>query len=204
MCLGDGGRSTQLAEAERQRAEEEARQGRVREGADAVNNTFAQYDDDFYKGITQNYLDYATPQVEDQFKDAARELRINLARNAMLDSSVNADRKGKLQESYNKAMRDQSMKGKEYANATQQSLEAVKTDLLSQNQNIADPVLIAQSAANRANAAAELPPYSPLGELFAGAAEGFATQLELEQRKKNRYTRPELFTFPGSGKVVKS
>ena len=120
----------------------------------------------------------------------------------MLDSSVNVDRKAKLQEDFDKAMREQSLKGKEYANTTQRNLEAAKTDLLSQNQNIADPVLIAQSAANRANAAAELPPYSPLGELFAGAAEGFATQLELEQRKKNRYTRPELFTFSGSSKVI--
>lgn len=202
MCLGDGGRRAQQAEAERQRAEEEARQGRVREGADAINTAFAGYDDDFYKGITQNYLDYARPQVEDQFKDAARQLRINLARNAMLDSSVNVDRKAKLQEDFDKAMREQTLKGKEYANTTQRNLEAAKTDLLSQNQNIADPVLIAQSAANRANAAAELPPYSPLGELFAGAAEGFATQLELEQRKKNRYTRPELFTFSGSSKVI--
>ena len=48
MCLGDGGRSAQLAEAERVRAEEEARQGRVREGADKINQTFAGYDDDFY------------------------------------------------------------------------------------------------------------------------------------------------------------
>lgn len=204
MCLGDGGRSAQLAEAERVRAEEEARQGRVREGADKINQTFAGYDDDFYKGITQNYLDYATPQVEDQFQDAARQLRINLARNAMLNSSVNVDRKAKLQEDFDKAMREQSLKGKQYANTTQQNLEAAKTDLLSQNQNIADPVLIANAAANRANAAAELPPYSPLGDLFAGAAEGFATQLELEQRKKNRYTRPELFSFPGSSKVVSS
>ena len=202
MCLGDGGRKAQQAEAERQRAEEEARQGRVREGADAINTAFAGYDDDFYKGITQNYLDYARPQVEDQFKDAARQLRINLARNAMLDSSVNVDRKAKLQEDFDKAMREQSLKGKEYARTTQRNLEAAKTDLLSQNQNIADPVLIAQSAANRANAAAELPPYSPLGELFAGAAEGFATQLELEQRKKNRYTSPELFQFSGSSRII--
>ena len=109
MCLGDGGRSAQLAEAERVRAEEEARQGRVREGADKINQTFAGYDDDFYKGITQNYLDYATPQVEDQFQDAARQLRINLARNAMLNSSVNVDRKAKLQEDFDKAMREQSL-----------------------------------------------------------------------------------------------
>ena len=202
MCLGDGGRSAQLAEAERQRAEEEARQGRVREGADAIKNTFAQYDDDFYKGITQNYLDYATPQVEDQFKDAARQLRINLARNNMLNSSVNVNRKQKLQEDFDKAMRDISVRGKQFSNTTQSNLEAAKSDLLSQNQNIADPVLIAQTAANRATAAAELPPYSPLEDLFAGAAEGFATQLQLEQRKKNRYTRPELFMFPGSGRIV--
>ena len=202
MCLGDGGRRAQQLEAEKQRADEEARQGRVREGADKINQTFAGYDDDFYKGITQNYLDYATPQVEDQFQDAARQLRITLARNSMLNSSVNVDRKAKLQEDFNNAMREQSIKGKQFANATQQNLEAAKTDLLSQNQNIADPILIAQSAANRANAAAELPPYSPLGDLFAGAAEGFATQLQLEQRKKNRYTRPELFNFGGSSKVV--
>ena len=54
----------------------------------------------------------------------------------MLDSSVNVDRKAKLQEDFDKAMREQSLKGKEYANTTQRNLEAAKTDLLSQNQNV--------------------------------------------------------------------
>ena len=120
MCLGDGGRKTQLAEAERQRAEEARQVEYAKKVQMQLKTAFAGYDDDFYKGITQNYLDYARPQVEDQFKDAARQLRINLARNAMLDSSVNVDRKAKLQEDFDKAMREQSLKGKEYANTTRE------------------------------------------------------------------------------------
>lgn len=202
MCMGDGGRSTAKSEAERQRQEEEERQARVREGADAINSTFAQYDDAFYDGLSQKYLDYANPQLDDQFADAARDLRIALARNGLLQSSVNADRRAKLQEDYDTQARAVAEQARGYANDTRSNLEAVKADLLTQNQSIADPVLIANQANARAAANAELPAFSPLGQLFIGAADGFSTQMDLERRGKNKYNTPELFKFSGSSRLV--
>lgn len=201
MCLGDGGASTAQAEAERQRAEEEARQGRIREGRENIDAVFDQYDPAFYAERRQNYLDYATPQLEDQFADASRALTLALARNGMMNSSVRARRFGDLEKEYDKNATAIADKGREYANTTRAAIDAAKADLMTQNTSLADPLLIAQQAQARAISAAELPAYSPLGTLFAGVTSGLATQRQLEERGLSRYDTP-LFNSSGSARIV--
>ena len=49
-------------EAKRARQEEEARQARVAEGTANVNNVFdSQFDDSYFSGIGDAYLDFANP-----------------------------------------------------------------------------------------------------------------------------------------------
>ena len=47
MCFGDGGAGAMREEAARQRAEEEARQGRIRAGRKKIDDTFSSFDDAF-------------------------------------------------------------------------------------------------------------------------------------------------------------
>jgi hypothetical protein len=55
-----------------------------------------QFGDDFYSGRKQAYLDYATPQLNDQYGEAQRQLAFALDRSGMLDSSVRAQKEADL------------------------------------------------------------------------------------------------------------
>ena len=197
MCFGGGGDDFLKDEYARQRAEEEARQGRITEGKAAIDTAMAGYDDDFYAGQAQNYIDYATPQIEDQYTDAMGGLIRALSRSGMSQSSVAAKRKADLQEKLNNAQVDAARQGEAFANDTRSALAGVKNSLISQNQSLADPTLIASMAANQSNAASQLPSYNPVAQIFADATSGLATQSQLEARDKARYNMAELFNLGG-------
>ena len=55
--------------------QEEERQGRIRAGNTAINDTFGQFDDDFYQGRREAYTSYAQPQINQQYEDAFEKLR---------------------------------------------------------------------------------------------------------------------------------
>jgi len=206
MCLGGGGGGGGddflKEEYARQAAEEEARQGRITSGKAAIDNAMAGYDDSFYAGQAQNYMDYATPQIEDQYGDALRSLKNALSRNGVSQSSMAAERRANIEEKLAQAQTDAARQGQSFANDTRQSLASVKNNLISQNQSLADPTLISNMAANQSVAASQLPSYNPVAQIFAGAADGLATQSQLEARGKARYDMAELFNMKGSGRVV--
>lgn len=201
MCFGGGGGDGGAAE---QRRQEEERQARVREGKDAIDMSFSQFDPAFYEGRSQAYLDYATPQLDDQFKEATRDLTLALARSGLLNSSVKARRFADLKKDFDMQSRGIADKANEYSNQARSSIESAKSDLYSQNQNIADPTLAAASAASRAQSLTQLPAFSPLGALFAGVTEGIATQMDLERRNKNRYNLSGLFNAGDSSSIKDS
>jgi len=197
MCLGgsrgDGGA------AERRRAEEE-RQARIRAGAAKITDQFKGFDDAFYDNRRNAYLDFAKPQVTDQYEDAFKQLTLALADSNLLNSSAAARRRADLLKKKGEYERQIGSKANEYANTARSQVESAKSDLRSQNMNIANPTLVAANAAQRARSLNEVPVFDPLINLFAGAAEGLSTQADLERRGKNRYDSG-LFEFKGSSSV---
>lgn len=204
MCLsmGDGGAEQARLDAERQRAREAARRSAINQGAANIRNAFAAYDDTFFDGRRQSYLDFANPQLDDQFKDASRELTLALARSGILNSSASSRRRGDLQTQYNNQARAVADKANEYVNNTRSAIESAKSDLMAQNSSLADPTLAANMAANRAEAVTALPAYSPLNQMFANVTQGIATQADLERRGKARYQMSDLFDNRNSSRVV--
>lgn len=206
MCFGGGGGDDYLRdEYARQKAEEEARQGRITAGKASIDSAMAGYDDNFYASQAQNYVDYATPQIKDQYTDAMGGLIRALSRSGLSQSSVAAKRKADLKEKLNNAQVDAARQGEAFSNDTRTALAGVKNNLLSQNQSLADPTLIASMAANQSNAASQLPSYNPVAQIFADATAGLATQTQLEARDKARYNMAELFNLNGgSARNVRS
>ena len=198
MCMGGGGDGG----AAEQRRKEEERQARIREGKTSIDDTFSRFDNDFYSGRRQSYMDYATPQLDDQYTDAMKDLRLALARSGLMNSSASARRFGDLKKDYDIQAQGVADKAVGFENTARKNIEAAKSDLYTQNSNIADPSLVAQSAASRAASLTSLPEYSPLTQLFAGVTDGIATQFDLERRGKNQYDMSGLFNSGDSSKVV--
>ena len=184
MCIGGGGGDGGAAERKRQ---EEERQGRIRAGNKAIDDTFSQFDDDFYKGRREAYTSYAQPQINQQYEDAFEELRKTLAASNLSQSSIAARRRGRLEEQLGEMTRRMNLTGEDYSNKARAQIEAARTGLQNQNMNMADPALASANALSRAQQLNEVPVFDPITNLFASAAEGLATQADLERRSKSRY-----------------
>lgn len=162
MCFssGDGGA------AARARADEEARQARVKAGTAAVNDTFSKFDDSFYKKRADEYSAFATPEAARQYKDANRDLMFNLARSGNLASSERARQMGIVDRERDMAAMKIADKGQEYANQARQQVEQNRTDLINQTLASGDDSLAANQARQRVGMLSSSPAFEGLGSLF--------------------------------------
>jgi len=202
MCLGGGQNRAMEEEYQRQLAEEEARQGRITQGKENIDAAFAGYDDSFFNKAAADYMKFANPQIGDQYEDALRGLRQALARSGQLQSTERIRRENKLQKQVKAAELQAARKGEEIANTLRSNLADVKSNLLAQNASLADPTLIAATAANQIAAKTQVPEYNPLTNLFANVTEGLATQAQLEARNKNRYEMAQLFAPTDRSRII--
>jgi hypothetical protein len=179
MSKKDNGSAAAAAQA---RSDEQARQATIRAGTDKINSTFdSQFTPDFYGNIKKGFLDYANPQLDQQYKDAQKELTYSLARGGNLDSSTRADQSGTLQRTYDtgkQAVADQALS---YENNSKNSIEDARGNLIS-NLNISgDATGAANSAITRAQALSQPQAYSPIANMFSTFTSGLATQAGLER-----------------------
>lgn len=191
MCGGGGGDGGAAEEARRQRAEaeqrERERQERIAAGNAAINDTFSKFDDNFYGGRRQAYIDYATPQLQDEYERAAKDLSLALARAGLGQSSEAANRRADLQKRFDLATNTIANTARDYETQARGSLEGARGDLLNLSASAADPTLVAQNAVARANTISQLPAFNPLGSLLGDLTTGLATQAQLERRGLAKY-----------------
>jgi hypothetical protein len=163
------------------REDELARQQRIREGTAAIDSQFGQFDDEFFKARQQSYLDYATPQLNDQYEDALKELRFSLDRSGLPKSSVRAQREGDLRKLY--AVNKQQVADRALSQGTQarNSVEEARADLIRTLNSTADATGAASSAINRAQILSQPDAYSPLGQLFTSFTNTLGQQAGLER-----------------------
>jgi hypothetical protein len=96
MCFAGGGDSGASAA----RADQQAQQARSLAARGDVDKTFSQFDDNFYNQRAQAYRDYQTPQLNDQYADAQKQLVYALSRKGNLNSSVAGEQFGGLGKQY--------------------------------------------------------------------------------------------------------
>lgn len=194
-------RASAAAEAERQRKLEEDRQGRITQGRTAIDQNFAQFNDQFYNDRAKAYTDYALPELDSQYKDSMRNLVAALARSGNLQSSVRAEKMAGLDEDYAKRKLDIQNTGRDYANQSRSTVDQSRANLITQNLSLADPNAISANAMADARTLAQMPSFSPLGQLLADATTGLATQADLERRGIARYNTG-LFPSRDAGRTV--
>lgn len=157
---GDGG-------AKQARADEQARQAKIRDGTSQVNSIFdSQFNDDFFGKRQQSYLDYATPQLNDQYGDARKQLTFALDRTGNLDSSVRAEREAALQKLYDTNRRSVADEALGYSTKAKSSVEDARAGLIQTLNATADTQGAVNGAINRSKVLSQEEAYSPLNQLF--------------------------------------
>lgn len=179
--MGGGGKNAASREASRARADEEARQARIREGTASINDTFSKFDDGFFGNIRDSFVDFGQPQLDDQFRDASEQSTFNLARSGTLDSSIRGEQNAKIQKQYDIGRQDLVDKARGYETEARNNVERARGDLISMLQVTGDATGAANSALSRAATLATPPAYSPLGQLFQDSTAMLGQQMAAER-----------------------
>lgn len=181
--MGKKGGSDEAAQA---RADEQKRQEEIRAGTANINSIFdGQFNDDYYNKVQQNYIDYANPQIEDQYGKASKELTYALARGGLLNSSARAQKEGDLQKTYDLQKQQTADQALSYKGQSQASVEDARSNLIATLNATGDAQQAANSALARSSALSKPTAYSPLTNLFADFTNALGTQAALE--KANAY-----------------
>lgn len=189
--MGNRAAKRQEAAAAEQRADEVARQGRIRSGTASINSTFdSQFNDGFFDGLARSYVDFARPQLDEQAAKAREQLTFALARNGTLDSSMRSEQNADLQRSVDRNIQDITDKGREYATTARGNVEQARSDLVSSLTLTGDDVGASNAALARAKALSAPPAYSPLGQLFTDYTAGLAQQAAFERAASLGYGTP--------------
>ena len=164
------------------RQQEQERQQRINEGKAKIDDAFSVFTPQYFNQFKNDYLAYYNPQVDDQFGDARKGLRYNLARAGTQDSTAGQKAFSDLTENYGDRRREIASKALEATNNIRSQVEQNKGDLYSQNTASADPSLAAIQAVGRAGSLQSPPAFSPLADLFSGAAGAGAAYYAGQQR----------------------
>ena len=176
------GKNAASQEAARARQEEEERQARIRAGTSSINKTFdGKFNDQFFGDIRDSFVNFARPQLDDQFRKAGEQSTFNLARSGTLDSSMRGEQNAELQKQYDINLQDVTDKARGYETEARGNVENARSDLISMLQVTGDATGAANSALSRASTLATPPSYSPLGQLFQDSTSILGQQMAQER-----------------------
>lgn len=162
---GGGGGGDDYAAQRRQ--EEQERQARIQQGMGYIDNSFAQFNDDYYSGRSQAYQDYYLPQVDRQFEDARKSIAYDLSRAGNLRSTAANEAYADLDRQLLEQRGAIIDRAQAEADAERNRILSERNSLVSQLQGSADPDAAQSSAMASANMFANAQPaYSPLANIF--------------------------------------
>lgn len=174
MCMGGGGEESDRY-AREQREAEVQRKARITQGMGAIDKNFGKFDDAFYGKQSQAYLDFAMPQINDQYDNAYRGLKFALHRQGIGSSSEGNRRTSVLSGDYALNRQGAVDKSREVGMNARRSIEESRSSLISDLYNTADPAAAAAGSLSRSAYLGTAPAFSPIGTLFANSLDGLNT-----------------------------
>lgn len=172
-------------------------------GLYSTKNTTAGFNNDFFDARKQAYLDYADPQLQNQYRDANRQLTFSLARSGLLDSSARGEKLGDLQKLYDTQKQAIADKALSYETGARNSVEDARANLIQTLNATGDAEGAANSALARSQALSQPDAYSPLGQLFTDFTNGLGIQAAQERSYAAGGPKPLYNTglFSNAGRV---
>lgn len=172
-------------------------------GVFSNKTTSTGFDDNFYNARKQAYMDYADPQLEDQYGNANKQLTFALARSGLLDSSARGEKLGDLQKLYDTQKQAVADKALSYETGARNSVEDARANLIQTLNATGDAEGAAKAALSRSSALSQPDAYSPLGQLFTDFTNGLGIQAAQERSYAAGGAKPLYNTglFSNAGRV---
>jgi hypothetical protein len=174
------------------RKKEQEREKRIRDGSAAIDKTFSRFNDRYFKNYLQKYKKAHVPLLDRQFKDAKDQTTFALARAGTLKSSMAGDRQARLGRDYRENLAQLLSQGRAQVDEHRTGIAGEKAGLVSLLNQTGDATRIGNEATARTQVLYNrTPTFSPLGDAFAGAANGIGQWLgqRQEQQRYDAYVR---------------
>jgi len=186
-------------EAEQAREREDTRAADIARGQASIAENFSQFDEPFYDTRRTAYVDYATPQLNEQFGDAEETTNYNLARQGLLRSQEAIDQIARLNERFAFQKANILADADSHAQEQRADVENNRQKLLNQLDASADPDAAANNALTQSNfLRTSKPEFSPLGSMF-GDMMSVASNYREGQRDADARKIAEQYTVPAPG-----
>jgi hypothetical protein len=162
------------------------------------------FNPEFYNKAYQAQLDYAKPQVEDQFVEAQRQLNFALRRQGIDASSQAGEKQAQLQAERAKALQNEEIKAQGVKTSLQDQVENERDALVAMLNQTGNAQNVVNSARTRAGALSSAPHYEAVGPLFQNATAGLVDLVANPYiRQQEGLSSPGYGRKPGgSGKVI--
>lgn len=183
MCMGggDGGqkKAQKLSEQQFQWQKEQAalaeqqaadKRAAMASGLAQINKRFAGFNDNYYRGLQNNYLNYANPQIDRSQAKSETSLRSALANRGKLNSSSAATQYGELADTYGGMYRDAQTKSLDYANQQRGAVNQAKQNTISQMYASESPDAALMAASGNVAALMAGPAFEPITATLNQAA----------------------------------
>lgn len=160
----------QKDQAAKAAADAAGKRAAMADGLGQINSQFSGFDDTYYQGLQDNYLNYATPQIEQSQQRAQTGLRSALANKGKLFSSTDAAQQGEMATTYGGIFRDAQTKSLDYANQQRNQVQSAKQNSIAQMYGSESPEVGLQSASGAVNSLQTGPAFEPISSLLGQAA----------------------------------
>ena len=183
MCMSKKKKSPVDTAAADNRALEAQKQAQIAAEVGNINNTFANYNDDYFKGVSGAYVKHYQPELTKQYQ-TARENLIYAQPGGGQGSAYN-QALASLDEENAKHLADLQNGANSYASDYRRNVEGERSSLMNMASLNAGSGAAAQQAVNTAKALATPPAYSALGDLFAKIAGNASLASQAQDKAKN-------------------
>lgn len=147
--------------------QEQQRQQAITKGTADINAAYAGFTPDFYKQRQQAYVDFAMPQVSQQYRQARNQIGFNLANRGLLQSSAAGGQFSDLNRTMSQATQSVQDTGQSQAQDLQRQIEASKNQQLGYLYQSADPAGAGAQAISSAASFAQPSTFAPVANAFS-------------------------------------
>lgn len=205
-------------QAQLQSQYDSARTQLQQQATDWVNQTFGQYNDQYYQNYAQAYQNALTPTVDQQYTQAQGQLLFGMARAGQLNSQAHADQQGLLDQTRGQAYSNIATQATQAAQQLKQQVGQAQQSALSQilstgalgqptSPGTLDDINASIDQTNRAisqiqsssqdqlASIGQLPSTSTLGNIFGGVSTGISNYMA----GSNAYNAANAYGSAGVG-----
>lgn len=170
----------------------------IKQGKAQVEQAFVPFDTDFYRQRVQSYINYALPQLGQQYRTVGNAMQYGYANKGIQGGSAAQQGRSRLNMEMGTQKQAVVDEGTRQAQELQRDIEAQKSGLMQQLYTASDPASASAGAVNVASSFRAPSTFTPLTNMFGNLLNMYASTKYLEN-PNTAWQAPQYTTFGSIG-----